>query len=194
MSPRAGLSGEAVVDAAIELVDEEGVEALSLGALARNLNVKTPSLYNHVNGLPGLHRELRIRGAGVLAGRLDAALAGTEGRAAFEALCGALREFGRDHPGLSALLQPSAHGPEADMAGRKAAEALLERYTKVLGGLGLAGDDALHATRALRSAVEGFVMLEQGGAFGMAIDIDESFERLVTLLADGLGVNRTATT
>jgi len=194
MSPRGGLSGESVVDAAIELVDQEGVEALSLGGLARSLNVKTPSLYNHVEGLPGLHRELRIRGAGVLASRLDAALAGTAGRASFVALCRALREFGRDHPGLSVLLQPSAHGPEVDPAGLAAAEALLERYTGVLNGLGLTGNDALHATRALRSAIEGFVMLEQGGAFGMAIEIDESFERLVTLLADGLGAKRTATT
>lgn len=189
MSPRAGLTGEVVVDAAIELVDRAGVEALTLGAIARGLKVRTPSLYSHVNGLPGLHRELRIRGAGVLAARLDAALAGAEGRESLVALCHELRAFGREHPGLSALLQPSAHGPVIDEGGRAAAEELLGRYTRVLGELGFEGDDALHATRAVRSAIEGFVMLEQGGAFGMAIDADESFERLVTLLADGLAGN-----
>ena len=186
MSPRAGLSAGAVVEAAIELVDREGVGALTLGEVARGLNVRTPSLYNHVDGLPGLRREMRIRGAGMLAARLDAAVATASGREALEALCRALREFGREHPGLSALLQPSAHTGEVDEEGRAAAEGLLGRYTAVLGGLGLEGEDALHATRAVRSAIEGFVMLEQGGAFGMAIEVDESFGRLVTLLADGL--------
>ncbi len=189
MSPRAGLTGELVVDAAIALVDRDGVEGLTLGAIARGLNVRTPSLYNHVDGLPGLLREIRSRGARTLGERLDVALAGTEGRASLVALCHELRAFGREHPGLSALLQPSAHGPAVDVGGRATAEKLLRRYTGVLGELGLEGDDALHATRAVRSAIEGFVMLEQGGAFGMAIDEDESFDRLVTLLADGLGRN-----
>lgn len=194
MSPRAGLTSDSVVEAAIELVDREGVAGLSLGELARGLKVRTPSLYNHVDGLPGLHRELRMRGTGVLAARLDAAVGSMSGRAAFVALCGALREFGRDHPGLSAILRPSAHAGEPEAEARAAAEQLLGRYTTVLAGLGLEGEEALHATRAVRSAIDGFVMLEQGGAFGMAIEIDESFERLVTLLADGLAASGSATT
>ena len=54
-----------------------------------------------------------------------------------------------------------------------------------MASLGLSGDDALHAVRALRAAVGGFAELELRGAFGMLLSTDESFERLLHLLADG---------
>jgi hypothetical protein len=50
----------------------------------------------------------------------------------------------------------------------------------------LADEDAIHAARAFRAAVHGFVALESGGGFGMAVDVDESFRRLVAALAAGL--------
>ena len=56
----------------------------------------------------------------------------------------------------------------------------------VLDGYGLTGDDAIHATRAVRSALHGFAVLETGGGFGIKLDLDESFERMVDLLDRGL--------
>src|SRR5579864_2626218 len=60
MSHRVGLNQAAVIEAAAKLVDEEGIEQLSLGHLAERLDVRTPSLYNHVAGLPGLKRDLAL--------------------------------------------------------------------------------------------------------------------------------------
>lgn len=41
------ISKEATIKAALEIVDEDGIDALSLPRLARELNVKAPSLYHH---------------------------------------------------------------------------------------------------------------------------------------------------
>lgn len=41
-------------------------------------------------------------------------------------------------------------------------------------------DDVFDATRALRSALHGFVSLEAAGGFGLPRDVDRSFSRLVT--------------
>jgi AcrR family transcriptional regulator len=60
MARRAGLDKASVVEGAARLVDEEGIEQLSLGRLAERLGVRTPSLYNHVAGLPGLKHELAL--------------------------------------------------------------------------------------------------------------------------------------
>src|SRR5713226_7277504 len=60
MSRRAGLDQKVVVETAAELVDEEGIEQLSLGRLAERLGIRTPSLYNHVAGLPGLKHDLAL--------------------------------------------------------------------------------------------------------------------------------------
>ena len=60
MSHRVGLDQATVVEAAAKLVDEEGLDQLSLGRLAVHLGVRTPSLYNHVAGLPGLKHDLAL--------------------------------------------------------------------------------------------------------------------------------------
>ena len=56
----------------------------------------------------------------------------------------------------------------------------------VLRGYGLEGDDAIHATRGIRSALHGFAALETGWGFGIPLPIDESFDRLVAMLDRGL--------
>jgi hypothetical protein len=56
----------------------------------------------------------------------------------------------------------------------------------VVASFGLAGDDAIHAVRALRSVVHGFATLETAGGFGIPLDLDESFRRLVAMVVAGL--------
>ena len=41
------ISRDATIKAALEIIDEDGIDALSLPRLARELNVKAPSLYHH---------------------------------------------------------------------------------------------------------------------------------------------------
>ena len=56
----------------------------------------------------------------------------------------------------------------------------------VLSGYGLEGDDAIHAVRAVRSALHGFITLEREGGFQLAVDVDESYDRLVVMIDLGL--------
>jgi hypothetical protein len=58
---------------------------------------------------------------------------------------------------------------------------------EVLRAWHLEGDDAVHAVRAIRSALHGFVDLERSGGFAMDVSLDASFERLVRSLARSLG-------
>src|SRR5712692_7369716 len=76
VSHRVGLDQASVVEAAVKLIDEEGIEQLSLGRLAERLGVRTPSLYNHVAGLSGLKHELAISCARELLDRLRNATIG----------------------------------------------------------------------------------------------------------------------
>jgi hypothetical protein len=57
----------------------------------------------------------------------------------------------------------------------------------VLAGYRLAGDDAVDAARALRAALHGFVVLEAGGGFGLPVDVDRSYARMVDGLDATLG-------
>lgn len=63
---------------------------------------------------------------------------------------------------------------------------MVEIGLAVVGSYGLHGEDGLHAVRGLRSVVHGFASLEVAGGFGLPLDCDESFRRLVEMLTLGL--------
>lgn len=189
--PRAGLSREAVVAAAADLADDHGLEAVTLAAVAGAVGVRTPSLYNHVGGLDDVRRGVALTALRELGDALRDAAVGRAGDEALVALAHAYRAYARDHPGRYAAVQraPGAADAELAAAAARAVDALLA----VLGGYGLEGDDAIHAARAVRSALHGFVSLEVGGGFGIPVDLDESFDRMVAALARGLRGRRSAT-
>jgi hypothetical protein len=56
----------------------------------------------------------------------------------------------------------------------------------VLRGYGLDGEAAIHAVRAVRSTLHGFVSLEREGGFGLPINVDDSYDILVAMLDAGL--------
>jgi AcrR family transcriptional regulator len=178
--PRVGLDREAVVTAAAELADREGVEGLTLTRLAAILGVRTPSLYAHVGGLDDLRRAVAATGADGLAAALAEAATGRAGGDALHALARAYRSWALEHRGRYAELQ-RARDRDDESAGR-----LVGVVLAVLRGYGLEGDDAIHAARTVRAALHGFVSLEAEGGFGMPLDLDESFDRLVTALDRGL--------
>lgn len=184
MPHRAGLDTRRVVAAAAVLIDAEGADALTLAALAERLHVRIPSLYNHIAGLDGLRRELALLAMRGLAEALGRAVMGKSGEQAVFALGHAYRAYARAHPGLYAMLQRVP--PNADDELRTASFAPVEVALAVLAGFGLEGEEAIHATRTLRSALHGFVMLETAGGFGLEVPVEESFERLLALLVRGL--------
>ena len=187
MPPRVRLSRETVVEAAADLADEEGLEALSLSVLASRLGIRTPSLYNHVDGLDGLRRELALLGIRELGRRLGRAAIGKTRDEATFAIARAYREFVKERPGLyAATVRSSRLSYPEDPTFQAAEEEVLETVLAVLTSYGLRGDDALHATRGFRSTVHGFATLEVAGGFGIPLDLDESFERLLRTFVAGL--------
>lgn len=177
----------ALVDAAARMVNTEGVEALSLSRLAGEMGVRTPSLYNHVDGLPGLQRELALRNAQMLADVFADAAIGRAGADAVLALAQAFRDYIKQNPGIYMVSQRVTElvSPD-DVELNTAMDRGVRIVAAVIASFGLQGDDALHAVRALRATVHGFATLEVVGGFGLPLDCDESFRRLILMLVRGL--------
>lgn len=187
MARRAGLDTPTIVAAAAALVNREGVAALSLKRLADELGVQTPSLYNHVDGLPGLERELALLSVQRLGDALADAVIGKSGTAAVAALMDAYRAFINANPGLASYtVRPAAVAAPEDTERTQAEARIIYVAVAVVTAFGLTGDDAIHAVRALRSVVHGFATLEAAGGFGIPLDLDESFRRLVAMMIAGL--------
>ena len=182
--PRAGLTPERVIDEAQALSDEVGLDGLTLAALAGQLGVRQPSLYKHVEGSDALHRALSVRAKQELAGVLARAAVGRSGDEAIAALANAYRTWAHAHPGRyqSTVAAPTPGDRDDEAASLAVVSILLD----ILAGYHLSGADAIHATRALRAALHGFVSIEAAGGFGMPIDINDSFARLVASITRGV--------
>ena len=181
--PRAGLSTAGVVAGAAAIADEVGLDRLTLAMVAKRFGVALPSLYKHVGGLDALLQKVSALAVAELAEELVAAAAGLAGADALRAMASAQRAYAKRHPGRYPAAQrvPDPADPAHVAAGEKAVGVSFA----VLRGYGLDGDDLIDATRAVRSAIHGFVTLEIAGGFGLPRDIDRSFDRLVDMLHEG---------
>ncbi|MFQ1002179.1 TetR/AcrR family transcriptional regulator [Modestobacter sp. SSW1-42] len=183
--PRAGLGAAAVVAAGADLADEIGFAALTMGALAERLGVRTPSLYKHVASQQDLNRRIAALALDEAAVTIGAAIQGRAGRDALRAAARALRDFVLAHPGrYAATIGLDLTGPDDPVA--QAAARGLEPFAAVLRGYDLAPGDTTHALRALRSIFHGFATIEAGGGFQWGTATDESFDWLVDLVDLGL--------
>lgn len=103
-APRAALSREAIVDAAIELLDRDGIGGFSMRRLADALGTGPASLYWHVSGKGQLF-EMIVDRLVEREGKLD--LGGRTWQEQVAAWARQVRRLGLEHPWLSA--------PEADV-------------------------------------------------------------------------------
>lgn len=193
MGRRAGLTPELVQSAALALADESGLESVTLAAVADRLGVRSPSLYAHVEGIPGLRRALTIQAVAALAHDLREARRARHGRSALRALAMAYRAFARVHPGWYAAAQQAVPPGKDDALYRAHAEAVMP-LMETLAELGVPPGEMLHQIRVVRSALHGFVSLEHGNSFGLAVDFDDSYAFLVDQLCRAIGAPAPAPT
>lgn len=190
MSPRAQLNSVKILDSAIELCDEIGYENLSLSALAFKLGIKSPSLYNHVKGLPELKQQLAITGLERLYEHLISSSIGLTGKEALLAISFAYVSFVVTHPGLyrSISSPPDPYHSEFDALSNK----LVEFLIKLISPYSLSKDEVIHAVRGLRSILHGFSAIQLDDGFRLKFSQQESLNFIVTCYLTGLEGQKTS--
>jgi AcrR family transcriptional regulator len=173
-----------VVEVAAELADAHGLDRLTLAQVAAQLGVRLPSLYHHVAGLPGLQHELALLAGRQLLERISRAAIGKASDVAVIAIAQAYRRYVLQHPGRYAAIV-RAPAPD-DVELQQVSQAIIEVILAVLEPYGLDKEAAIHAVRGLRSIAHGFATLELAGGFGLALNRDESFLRLLRTYVAGL--------
>lgn len=184
MSKRAALDLLTILQTATEIADTQGLEEVTLASLAKKLGIRSPSLYNHVEGLPGLRRELTLYGLNQLNGVITQAAVGRSGDEAIRTMAKAYVTFARLHPGLytATLSAPDPNDPEL----QRVAGEIVQLTVQVMEYYGLEEDEALHVVRVFRSLLHGFASLEQANGFGLPLDIDTTLHVLIETLLAGI--------
>lgn len=179
------LSAERIVAHAAEIADREGIDAVTLSRVARDLHVRQPAIYRHVDGIHELWKALALRARALLVQDLADAASGRSGEQALRAVAIAWRTFVRVHPGLYAVTDrlPSVGDPDLERSLANVVEVLAQ----AMDGLSLGPSERVHAARSVRSAFHGFALLERDlGHPAGDEDLDRSYRRLVDLLVAGI--------
>ncbi|MEH7199477.1 TetR/AcrR family transcriptional regulator [Priestia megaterium] len=185
MSPRQGLDFKKVIQTGENLANREGFYAVTIASLAKELNVRPPSLYNHIKGLEELRKELALSGLQQLYHLLKSAVEHASVEDAVYRLSKAYVSFVRKSPGIyeaTATVAPRIQDEEV----QKASDNIVFLVLDVLKPYHLPENEALHAVRSLRSILHGFSSLEQKGGFGMSLSTDETLDFLIRTFALGL--------
>ena len=169
---------DAIIDTAYAIVEADGADALSLGAVARTLGVKTPSLYRYVANKAALIEAVNLRTLTQLFTAIDQALAVTDGDAAARLLAigRTLRSFAHAHPHayqLAMTAPPSQGRPDEELLVSFVlpVQAIMAEHV---------GETAsLSALRGLLALVHGFSMLELNEQLQRGGDLSATFDATV---------------
>lgn len=161
-----------IVEAGRALVETEGLDGLTMHAVANAVGVRAPSLYKHVASRGDLIRHILEAVLEELGDQLQAARTGDRNQD-LPALARAMRDFALGNPGsyravFSSL--PEAWAPDRE-AFADASRPVLEATEALVGET-----EALDAARLVTAWAHGFLSMELSGAFHLDGDVDQAFE------------------
>jgi AcrR family transcriptional regulator len=173
MPAPARTTSQAIVDAASRLLEEHGLEAMTMAEVADRVGVRGPSLYKRVPSRALLIRAVAEQAAADLAKGLEAGIASSrDPRAGLRAAAEAHRAFVHAHPNgyglLFAHLLPESM-PDAALVGR-AGLPIVRAMEEIVGPA-----RSLEAARTFVAWAHGFVSMELAGAFRLGGDVDAAF-------------------
>lgn len=160
---RRPLSRDIVLSAALKLVDAEGLEALSMRRLGKELGVEAMSLYNHVPSKSALLDGLIEQAIA----RLEPPDPDKEWPEQVRQMAHSYRAMANRHPHIVQLIAarpfntPNALEP-------------LERALALFRGAGFDEPSSLHAFRTVASFATGYTLAETEGFFGEHVPSDTS--------------------
>lgn len=180
-----GLNKVIIVEAAKDLIEQDGFQQFSMRKLAEKLEVKTASLYTHVESMDALFTEVGLSALKAQKECLLNAIGEKHGDDAITALAESYRHFSYEHAELYHLIMQM---PSSDNEVLKDAAAMTaEPFMCVLTDYRISDDRKMHWQRVLRGLMHGFVSEEQSGYFShYPVSSDESYYVAINCVIDGL--------
>lgn len=184
--PKTRLSKNLVITRAAQIVNKIGLEQITLKMLADDLGIKSPSLYNHINGLDDLKKQLMIFGWKQMQEQITQSVIGVTGYDALKAMCYAFYDYATENPGVFNVMLWYNKFKNDEMA--EATSGLLSIIFKVVASLKLPEEYGFHLIRTFRGFLEGFSLLVNNGSFGHSLPIRDSFELSLNILVEGIKI------
>ena len=184
-----GLTKEGITDAALALIEEQGLKAFSLRALASSMAIQVSSLYNHISGQDELLAAVGGRAVHMMTELEESAIEGKHADDALFALADAYRSFASCHPELYRIIM-GVHILKLTVLETELKK-IVSPILTVLSGYGISYERQMHYQRILRSVMHGFYAHESTGGFSYTeIERDVSYRLAIQCIADALNKER----
>lgn len=178
------ISDELIIETSAIISNKVGLENLSLKMIAEELNIKSPSLYNHISSLDDIKERLMVYGWKKLGEYAIDSAVGVSGYDALRKMCYAFYDYTTNNKGVfQAMLWYNKY--KSDEMNNVTAK-LFGILHKILEPLNISSDNVEHIIRTLRSFLEGFSLLVNNNAFGNPISIKESFDLSLDIIINGI--------
>lgn len=157
------ITRDTVIQAASDIADEDGLNKVSLKVVAEKLHIKTPSLYNHIEGIDDLLREVAHNGMKKMNDQMTKAAVGNAGDEAIKSISVEYFKSIMAHPGVYEIIQ------WAHWHGNSETEVIYNEYKALMMKLILTCNFKTHNTdeilSLLMSILHGYSSLELGKSF-----------------------------
>jgi AcrR family transcriptional regulator len=175
MMRQRNITNDAVMEAAMQVVEQDGYGNLTMSSLAGKLGVKPPSLYNHVSGIDDVTRQLANLVLSRMEDAVKTAAIGRSKEDAIRSIAIEYRSFALDHP---ELYRAFTAAPSVNARNRLGS--LTDTLRQVLSPFELAERDETNFIRQFHASLHGFIALESAGFFRSAdVPVDDTFTSLV---------------
>ena len=181
-----GLTKEIIVAEAVAFIGETEQPEISLHELARRLEIKTPSLYNHIKNTKELQYAVFQFAIDKFVANQKSATENKQKDDAVKAFANAYFSFATENKGLYQLIM-SMPSEEDDLE-KEMAVPLLNTVVAILSDYNLTEEAIAHWQRVFRAILHGFISQEYLGYFYYYSDIDlrRSRDIAVQCFLDGL--------
>lgn len=183
--PRNGLTKEIVINKSIELIEKNKFNNFSIRELAKSLDVKPSSLYNHIKSMDELLGEICHLAILKLNTYQFKAIENVTKDEAFWNLAIAYKTFVKDHPELyNVIINIYKVQNNKDLIN---ALEITAPFIKILDNYPLTKDEKAHWQRIFRALLHGFVSQEEAGYFShFNINEEDTFKIAINCYIDGL--------
>jgi AcrR family transcriptional regulator len=176
------LTSQDVIRAAIDCLDKDGESALGVNRVARELGIKPPAIYKHLDGNIGLRRAVALEiWRNYLTDYQSQTIDITQPRDLLRIGAQATRNFAQRYPARYTVMMQYQLRP-IDPEEAKIIYDSLSSFKKSLQLYGLSDDALIDTMRMVNAAIYGFIIREKSELMTLGRATDRSYEVMLDAL------------
>lgn len=140
-----------IIQTAADIADKEGLQNVSLKVIAEALEIRTPSLYNHIKNMDELLREVAHNGMRSMNARMVKAAIGHVGDRALKIVSTEYLNYMIEHPGVYEIIQ------WAHWNGTEETAAIYNEYISLLNAFIIPYNLEIESSREVLNMITGFI-------------------------------------